>query len=101
MTGCPMHVATLYNVHETAGRAHTCMQPVAVPTEGGVLAWPTSLSPVLVKATTDGVVRPPSWLLTIVGLPPSMAATALLVVPRSTPTTCTTAHIHHLRRQKQ
>jgi hypothetical protein len=41
-----------------------------------------------VNATTEGVVRAPSWLLTMVGLPPSMAATALFVVPRSTPTTC-------------
>lgn len=50
---------------------------------------PTRRSPVLVKATTEGVVRPPSALVMIVGLPPSMAATAELVVPRSMPTTCT------------
>lgn len=43
----------------------------------------------MVKATTDGVVRPPSALVMIVGLPPSMAATAEFVVPRSMPTTCT------------
>ena len=30
----------------------------------------------------------PSTLVTMVGLPPSMAATAELVVPRSMPTTC-------------
>ena len=42
---------------------------------------PTSLSPFLVYATTDGVVLCPSALVTIVGFPPSMAATALLVVP--------------------
>lgn len=52
------------------------------------LTWPTRRSPVLVKATTEGVVRPPSALVMMVGLPPSMAATALLVVPRSIPTTC-------------
>ena len=49
---------------------------------------PTRRSPFLVKATTDGVVRAPSALVMTVGLPPSMAATAELVVPRSIPTTC-------------
>jgi len=52
------------------------------------ITCPTSLSPAFVKATTEGVVRAPSALVTIVGFPPSMAATAELVVPRSTPTTC-------------
>ena len=42
----------------------------------------------MVNATTEGVVRPPSALVMMVGLPPSMAATAELVVPRSMPTTC-------------
>jgi hypothetical protein len=50
--------------------------------------WPTRRSPVLVNATTLGVVRPPSLLGTMVGLPPSIAATAELVVPKSMPTTC-------------
>lgn len=58
--------------------------------------WPTRRSPVLVKATTEGVVRPPSALVMIVGLPPSMAATAELVVPRSMPTTCRDAIEHTL-----
>jgi hypothetical protein len=31
--------------------------------------WPTSRSPLLVKATTDGVVRAPSWLAMTVGWP--------------------------------
>ena len=53
-----------------------------------LLTWPTRRSPVLVKATTEGVVRPPSALVMIVGLPPSIAATAEFVVPRSMPTTC-------------
>jgi hypothetical protein len=57
--------------------------------EGNRRTCPTRRSPVLVKATTEGVVRPPSALVMIVGLPPSMAATAELVVPRSMPTTCT------------
>lgn len=52
-----------------------------------IFTCPTSLSPVFVNATTEGVVRAPSALVTIVGLPPSMAATAEFVVPKSTPTT--------------
>src|SRR6266478_8259073 len=47
---------------------------------------PTRRSPVLVKATTDGVVRPPSLLTITVGLSPSIVATTELVVPRSIPT---------------
>src|SRR5437773_11537995 len=46
---------------------------------------PTSRSPVLVKPTTDGVVRPPSSLGMTLGSPPSMTATQELVVPRSIP----------------
>src|SRR5579864_7990230 len=47
--------------------------------------WPTSRSPVLVNATTDGVRRPPSGLVITTGSPPSMTATTELVVPRSMP----------------
>src|ERR1700733_8319419 len=47
--------------------------------------WPTSRSPLLVKATTDGVVRPPSSLAITLGSPPSITATTELVVPRSMP----------------
>ena len=47
--------------------------------------WPTSRSPVLVNATTDGVRRPPSGLVMTTGSPPSMTATTELVVPRSMP----------------
>src|SRR6267142_3882748 len=46
---------------------------------------PTRRSPVLVKATTDGTVRPPSAEGMTVGSPPSMTATTELVVPRSMP----------------
>src|ERR1700736_5924334 len=58
---------------------------------GLTAAWrrasvPTRRSPPLVKATTDGVVRPPSALGITTGSPPSMTATTLLVVPRSIPT---------------
>lgn len=44
---------------------------------------PTSLSPPLVNAMTEGVVRCPSAFATTVGLPPSMTAMHELVVPRS------------------
>ena len=47
--------------------------------------WPTRRSPDLVKATTDGVNRPPSGLVMTTGSPPSMTATTELVVPRSIP----------------
>src|SRR5579872_2642731 len=54
------------------------------------MAWrlatcPTNRSPVLVNATTDGVVRPPSSLGITLGSPPSITATQELVVPRSIP----------------
>src|SRR3954470_5223177 len=47
--------------------------------------WPTRRSPSLVKATTEGVVRPPSALGMTTGSPPSMTAPTELVVPRSIP----------------
>src|SRR5687767_15932046 len=47
--------------------------------------WPTSRSPVLVNATTDGVSRPPSGLVITTGSPPSITATTEFVVPRSMP----------------
>src|SRR3990170_1985870 len=47
--------------------------------------WPTSRSPLLAKATTDGVMRPPSALVMTWGSPPSMTATTEFVVPRSMP----------------
>ena len=49
--------------------------------------WPTIRSPVLEKATTDGVVRLPSALGMTTASPPSMTATQQLVVPRSIPIT--------------
>src|SRR5213076_972132 len=49
--------------------------------------WPTSRSPSLVNATTEGVVRPPSALGMTTGSPPSITATTELVVPRSMPIT--------------
>src|SRR5437899_7098494 len=47
--------------------------------------WPTRRSPVLVIATTDGVVRAPSWLGITTGSPPCITATTEFVVPRSIP----------------
>src|SRR5256885_16827473 len=49
--------------------------------------WPTRRSASLVNATTDGVVRAPSWLTMTVGSPPSITATTEFVVPRSIPIT--------------
>ena len=49
--------------------------------------WPTSRSPSFAIATTDGVIRAPSWLTMTAGWPPSMTATTELVVPRSIPIT--------------
>src|SRR4051812_38912412 len=56
-----------------------------------VTAWrlatsPTSTSPFLAKATTDGVVLAPSALVMTVGSPPSRTLTTEFVVPRSMPT---------------
>src|SRR6266403_846340 len=48
-------------------------------------AWPTRRSPLLVKATIDGVVRAPSEFSMTTGSPPSITATQELVVPRSIP----------------
>src|SRR5467141_99181 len=58
---------------------------------GLTAAWrrasvPTSRSPVLVNATTEGVVREPSAFGMTTGSPPSMTAMTELVVPRSIPT---------------
>src|SRR5215207_2257135 len=49
--------------------------------------WPTRRSPSAVKATIEGVVRPPSEFSITLGVLPSMTATQELVVPRSIPMT--------------
>src|SRR4029450_7650673 len=46
---------------------------------------PTSTSPSLVNATTEGVKRLPSSLMMTLGSPPSMIATTEFVVPKSIP----------------
>src|ERR1700726_3156218 len=67
---------------------------------GLVIAWrragcPTSTSPELAKATTDGVVRDPSGFSITLALPPSITATQEKVVPRSTPMTLAIQHLRH------
>src|SRR5712672_1343973 len=62
-----------------------------------VIAWrlatsPTRISPVLLKATTEGVVRWPSALGMTTGSPPSRTETTELVVPKSIPTAFGMAH---------
>ena len=57
----------------------------ALVTAWRLAASPTSRSPALVNATTEGVVRCPSALGITTGLPPSITAAQLLVVPRSMP----------------
>src|SRR5689334_15872633 len=62
----------------------------AIVRVGLVTAWrlagaPTSFAPSGWKATTEGVVRPPSALGITTGWPPSITLTTELVVPRSIP----------------
>src|SRR5258706_3771720 len=61
--------------------------------------WPTSRSPFLVIATTEGVSRDPSLFSRTVGSPPSMTAITELVGPRSMPITfaITYPFIAHVR----
>src|SRR5918999_975773 len=50
--------------------------------------WPTYLSPLRgLRATTEGVMRPPSLFSSTVGSPASMTAIHELVVPKSMPNT--------------
>ena len=58
---------------------------VGLVTAWRLAIWPTSRSPLSVKATMDGVVRLPSEFSMTLGSPPSMMATHELVVPRSIP----------------
>ncbi len=65
---------------------------------GFITAWrlatvPTRRSPESVKATTEGVVRPPSEFSRTVGSPPSITATQELVVPRSIPIVFATSSV--------
>src|SRR5471032_2077902 len=72
---------------------------------GLVTAWrlatvPTRRSPEPVKATTDGVVRPPSAFSMTVGSPPSKTAMHELVVPRSIPIVLPMCFVLLYRRNK-
>ena len=57
----------------------------ALVTACRLAAMPTRRSPAFVKATTEGVVRPPSVLGITTERPFSIKATQELVVPRSIP----------------
>src|SRR5215213_3175122 len=89
-------LTTLYGTIDSSSRTSASLRPMKRLMEktvrpGLVTAWrlatvPTRRSPPCVKATTDGVVRPPSALGMTVGSPPSRTAMHELVVPRSMPT---------------
>src|SRR5215213_1708509 len=57
----------------------------ALVTAWRLAIWPTSRSPLSVKPTTVGVVRPPSLFGMICTAPPSRTETQQLVVPKSIP----------------
>src|SRR5919206_2720777 len=86
---------TLYGTIASSSRTSASLRPMKRLIEktvlvGLVTAWrlatvPTRRSPEAVKATTDGVVRPPSAFSMTVGSPPSRTAMHEFVVPRSIP----------------
>src|SRR3954452_16619887 len=91
----PEPETTLYGTIDSSARTSASLRPMKRLMEktvlvGLVTAWrlatvPTSRSPDCVKATTDGVVRPPSAFSMTVGSPPSRTAMHEFVVPRSIP----------------
>ncbi len=86
---------TLYGTIDSSSRTSASLRPMKRLIEktvfvGFVTAWrlatvPTRRSPEAVKATTEGVVRPPSEFSMTVGSPPSSTAMQEFVVPRSMP----------------
>src|SRR5437764_13018276 len=86
---------TLYGTIDSSSRTSASLRPMKRLMEkivfcGLVTAWrlatvPTRRSPDAAKATTDGVVRPPSAFSMTVGSPPSSTAMHEFVVPRSMP----------------
>src|SRR4051795_10184195 len=86
---------TVYGTIDSSSRTSPSLRPMKRLMEktvlvGLVTAWrlatvPTRRSPPWVKATTDGVVRPPSAFSMTVGSPPSRTAMHEFVVPRSIP----------------
>ena len=79
--------STLTRWSEPISRLMEEMVRSGLVTAWRLATWPTMRSPVLEKATTDGVVRLPSALAMTTALPPSMTATQELVVPKSIPIT--------------
>ena len=87
--------STLYGTIVSSSLTSASLRPMKrliekIVFSGFITAWrlatvPTRRSPLSVKATTDGVVRPPSAFSRTVGSPPSITATHELVVPRSIP----------------
>src|SRR3954462_7602955 len=88
-------LTTLYGTMDSSSLTSRSLRPMKRLIEktvfaGFVTAWrlatvPTRRSPPCVKATTDGVVRPPSAFSMTVGSPPSRTAMHEFVVPRSMP----------------
>src|SRR3954454_612825 len=86
---------TVYGTIASSSRTSASLRPMKRLIEktvlvGLVTAWrlatvPTRRSPDWAKATTDGVVRPPSAFSMTVGSPPSRTAMHEFVVPRSIP----------------
>src|SRR4051794_3638556 len=91
----PEPAMTLYGTIDSSSRTSASLRPMKRLTEKTVLVGlvtacrlatvPTRRSPLCAKATTDGVVRPPSAFSMTVGSPPSRTAMHELVVPRSMP----------------
>src|SRR3954468_16661934 len=91
----PAPETTLYGTIDSSSRTSASLRPMKRLIEktvlvGLVTAWrlatvPTRRSPDWAKATTDGVVRPPSAFSMTVGSPPSRTAMHEFVVPRSIP----------------
>ena len=91
----PEPETTVYGTIDSSSRTSASLRPMKRLIEKTVLVGlvtacrlatvPTSRSPPCVKATTDGVVRPPSAFSMTVGSPPSRTAMHEFVVPRSIP----------------
>src|SRR3954463_12356606 len=91
----PEPETTEYGTIDSSSRTSASLRPMKRLIEktvfvGLVTAWrlatvPTRRSPLAAKATTDGVVRPPSLFSMTVGSPPSSTAMQEFVVPRSIP----------------
>src|SRR5688572_9942996 len=91
----PEPETTSYGTIDSSSRTSASLRPMKRLIEKTVLVGlvtacrlatvPTSRSPLWAKATTDGVVRPPSAFSMTVGSPPSSTAMHEFVVPRSIP----------------